>query len=361
MKILFVIRDMFVGGAGKQLAMTANAMSRFGHQVAVYAYCGKECRHRLDENVRYIPNKKQPKSKFGEYFFAVGNIRRQMKAFSPDIVVSWRCNAGCFAVLAAIGLKVKVVFSERSDPFMETSLALKISAFVCNFSDGGVFQLDSVRKYYRRLSKKSVVIPNPFNDDLDQSPFVPYEERKREIVHVARIVFSQKRQDVMLKAFRLFLEKHPDYILSFYGDGPDLAKLRQMTKEFGIEKNVVFHGAVSGIPAKIRSAKLLLLTSDYEGIPNVILEAFSAGVPVVSTDTSPGGAKMLLGDGKNGAIVPCGDVEQLAKKMAEVVEDECLATHFMDAGKMSLTRFDPNSLFLKWAEYLERVLGKETI
>lgn len=346
---------MFVGGAGKQLAMTANALARFGHRVAIYTYCDNECRHRLDEGVRYIPNKKMPKSKLGEYLFAITNIRCQIKTFVPDIVISWRCNAGCFTVLAAIGLKVKVVFSERSDPFMETSPALKFSAFICNFSDGGVFQLDAVQKYYRRLSGKSVVIPNPFQDDESLYPIVSYEDRKHEIVHVARIVFSQKRQDLMLKAFRLFLEKHPDYILSFYGDGPDLAKLRQMACDFGIENRVVFHGAVSDISAKIRSAKLLVLTSDYEGIPNVIMEAFSVGVPVVSTDTSPGGAKMLLGNGENGLLVPRGDVEQLAKKMTEVVENENLAIHFVNAGKLSLTKFDPRVLFSRWDEYLEHV------
>lgn len=346
---------MFVGGAGKQLAMTANAMARFGHSVAVYTYCDNECRHRLEEGVRYIPNQKMPKGKLGEYLFAVPNIRRQIKEFSPDVVISWRCNAGCFAVLAALGLKVKVVFSERSDPYMETSLALKISAFVCNFSDGGVFQLDEVRKYYRRLSKRSVVIPNPFQDDVGNAAFLPYEGRNHEVVHVARIVFSQKRQNLMLDAFRFFLKKHPDYILSFYGDGPDLEKLRQMAKDFGIEKNVAFHGAVSEIPAKIRSAKLLVLTSDYEGIPNVILEAFSVGVPVVSTDTSPGGARFLLGDGVCGLLARCGEAFDIAEKMAVVVDDENLAARLMDAGKMSLTRFEPGILFAKWEEYLESV------
>lgn len=355
MKLLFVIRDMFVGGAGKQLAMTANAMSRFGHSVAVYTYCDNECRHRLEDGVRYIPNKKMPKGKLGEYLFAVPGIRRQIKAFAPDVVISWRCNAGCFAVLAAIGLKAKVVFSERSDPYMETSLALKISAFVCNFSDGGVFQLEAVRNYYRRLSKKSVVIPNPFQDKLGLSTFLPYKERNPEVVHVARIVFSQKRQDLMLDAFRLFLKKHPDCVLSFYGDGPDLEKLRQKAKDFGIEKNVVFHGAVSEIPAKIRSAKLLVLTSDYEGIPNVILEAFSAGVPVVSTDTSPGGARFLLGDGECGLLARRGDACDVAEKMSAVVDDENLAARLMNAGKIGLARFEPGVLFAKWEDYLERV------
>lgn len=356
MKILFVIRDMFIGGAGKQLAMTANALARFGHCVSIYTYCDNECRHQLDENVRYIPNKKMPKTKLGEYLFAVPNTRRQIKELAPDVVVSWRCNAGCFAVLAAAGLKSKVVFSERSDPYMETSLALKISAFVCNFSDGGIFQLESVRNYYRRLSARSVVIPNPFREPGSGTGIVPYEGRRHEIVHVARIVFSQKRQDLMLEAFRFFLKKHPDYILSFYGDGPDLEKLRQMTKKFGIEKSVVFHGAVSGIPERICSAKLLVLTSDYEGIPNVILEAFSAGVPVVSTDTSPGGAKMLLGDGKCGLLVPRGNAGNIAAGMSRVVEEPELFKRLIDSGKERLKEFTSDRIFPRWNEFLTRML-----
>lgn len=355
MKLLFVIRDMFVGGAGKQLALTANALSEKGHEVFVYSYYGLELNQTLKDSVKFITPKSLQKNKFAEYIGAIFSIRKQIKKIKPDVVISWRCNAGCFSKLASLGLNVKTVFSERTDPYTETSFMLKISAFVCGFSDGGVFQTEAAKQYYERLVNRSIVIPNPIDVDIRNLSFVPFEKRNNEIVHVARMQISQKRQDVMLKAFKIFLTQHPDYILSFYGDGVDFVKVQNMAQDLGIANSVKFHGAVSDVIEKISKAKLLVLTSDYEGIPNVILEAFAANVPVVSTDCSPGGARMLIDDGVNGFITLVGDAEAIAAKMGEIVNDEKLAENFVLSGKIKLNEFTPDVIFQQWDEYLRKM------
>lgn len=355
MKILFVIRDMFVGGAGKQLALTANALADYGYNVFIYSYYGLELNQTLNDSVKFITPKSLQKNKFAEYIGAILNIRKQIKKIKPDILISWRSNAGCFSKLASLGLNVKTVFSERTDPYTETSFILKISAFICNFSDGGVFQTEAARQYYKRLLSRSVVIPNPINLDTNNLILAPFKKRKNEIVHIARMRISQKRQDVMLEAFKFFLEHHPDYILSFYGDGVDFINVQNMAQDLGIAKSVKFHGVVSNAIEKISGAKLLVLTSDYEGIPNVILEAFAASVPVVSTDCSPGGARVLIDEGDNGFIASVGNAKIIAEKMAMVVDDVNLAEKFITNGKIKLKEFAPKVIFEKWNEYLKRI------
>lgn len=352
MKILFVIRDMFVGGAGKQLALTANALADYGYEIFIYSYYGVELNQTLDSSIKFITPKSLPQNKITEYVGAILNIRKQIKGIQPDILISWRCNAGCFSKLASLGLNVKTIFSERTDPYTETSFILKISAFICNFSDGGVFQTEAARQYYKRLLGRSVVIPNPVNLDTKKISLVPFEKRKNEIVHVARMQISQKRQDVMLNAFKIFLGHHPDYILSFYGDGVDFTKVKNMAQDLGIADFVKLHGVVSNVIEKIGEAKLLVLTSDYEGIPNVILEAFAANIPVVSTDCSPGGARVLIDDGVSGFIAPVGDAEMIACKMGKIVDDEKLAEKFVTNGKTKLKEFAPKVIFQQWNEYL---------
>ena len=353
MRILFVIRDMVTGGAGKQLALTANALQAKGHSVYVFTYFGGPLQHKLKEGVRYIAQDPVPRSKFAEYLLTPVNIRRQLKALKPDVAISWRCNAGCFTVLAALGVNVKTIFSERTDPYTETSFALKISEFVCNFSSGGVFQLERVRQFYKRLYNKSVVIHNPFDNDVCISDNIPYADRPKEIVHVARVEIALKRQDLALEAFRKFLETNPDYTLHFYGDGHDIEKIKTMTSNFGLKGNVCFHGSVKDVPEKIKNAKCLLLTSAYEGIPNVILEAFAAGVPVVSTDCSPGGARMLLGENENGLIVKGFNPEDIAHALSEVVNNNELAIKYEKKGRNRLCDFAPEEIFNKWNSYLE--------
>jgi len=352
MRILFVIRDMVSGGAGKQLAMTANALSRKGHEVFIYSYVGGENSHYIDSSVKYIAQKPVPKTKTSEYFYSIFNIRKQLKNVKPDVAISWRCNAGCFTVIAALGTKIKTIFSQRTDPYMETSAALKLSAFVAGFSDGGVFQLESVRKYFKRLYRKSIVIHNPIDVGKVCYNPIPYDERPNKIAYVGRMVLSQKRQDVMLAAFGIFLESCPDFVLHFYGDGRDIEQIKIMAKELNVSKSVIFHGAVENVPDLIRDAKILVLTSDYEGIPNVVLEAFSVGVPVVSTDSSPGGARLLIEDGKNGFLAPVGDAKTIAKKMSEVVKNDKIAERFINQGRVRIADFEPDKIFDGWNDYL---------
>jgi len=343
---------MVIGGAGKQLALTANALSEKGHEVYIYSYFGGENKHKLNSCVKYIAQDPIPNSKLKEYLWAIPHIRKQMKMIKPNIAISWRCNAGCFTVLAALGLPIKTVFSERSDPYTETSLLLKISAFFCNFSTAGVFQTEAVQQYYKRLRHRSIVIHNPFDKKIHCDEIIPFQDRKKEIVHIARMMIVQKRQDVMLSAFKIFLQKHPDYILSFYGDGLDFQKVQSQAQALGLENNIIFHGDVVDAANKIGNVKALVLTSDYEGIPNVIMEAFAMGVPVVSTDCSPGGARVLIDNDQNGFIVPVGNASAIAEKMCEIVENETRSQEFIASARKKLGNFEPNLIFNKWNEFL---------
>lgn len=353
MKILFVVRTLGEGGASKQLAMTANALASFGHDVSIFSYYSNAPFQKLNETIKYIPQKKLSSSKLSEYLFSAFRVRRVIKEEHPDVVVGWRCNAGCFSVLAAIGLKCKVVFSERTDPYMEKSLALKISAWICGFSDGGVFQLEAVRKYYKSLYSKSVVIPNPIDYKFDRDDRkIDYEKRPLKIAFVGRMFMPQKRQDVALSAFEIFLKDFPDFELHFYGDGQDLSKVKAIVSEKKLEKKVFLHGIIKNITDEIRNARMLLLTSDYEGIPNVILEAFAAGVPVVSTDCSPGGAKFLIGDDENGLLAPVRSPVAIAEKMKEVASDEDAAKKMIVNGRKKLSSFAPHEIFRKWEDFL---------
>ena len=355
MRILFVIRDMITGGAGKQLALTANALAARGHTVSVYTYFGGPLQHRLNEKVEYIAQAPVPANKIAEYILSPIHIRKKIKEINPDVVISWRCNAGCFTVLASTGLNVKTVFSERTDPYMETSLALKISAFICGFSDGGVFQLEKVRQYYRRLYDKSVVINNPFDANIRITDNLPYEQRPKDVVCVGRMMLPHKRQDLALAAFKEFLKNNPDYKLHFYGDGRDFEKVKSLASQYSLNENTVFHGSEKNIPEKIKNAKCLLLTSAYEGIPNVILEAFAAGVPVVSTDCSPGGARMLIGDDENGMIAEKDDAKSIAEAMDKLVNDEKIAATFIEKGRKRIHDFEPFKIFDKWEMYLTKI------
>lgn len=356
MNILFVIPRLTYGGAGKQLAMTANYLSRNGHKVSVYSFIWNTPQQELDEDVEYIPEMNIPSSRQMQWIIVPFRIRKIVKSHKIDLVISWLTNSGCYSVLATIGLKVKTIFSERSDPYMEPSNIKWIVTKIASFSDGGVFQTEKARDYYSNLANRSIVLPNPINPDIKMPEIVDYGSRPKEIIFLGRMFNLQKRVDLLLKSFKIIHESLPDYQLSLYGDGKDLANNIQIAKELGINDYVTFHGAINNVIERIHSARLMLVTSDYEGIPNTVIEAFMAGVPVAMTDCSPGGGHVLIEDNKNGIIVPFRDYESLAKRAIYLLQDEEKAKTFIYESRKKLEDFNPQQIFLKWLDYIEKIV-----
>lgn len=351
MKILFVVRDLYKGGAGKQLSLIAEGLLGHGHAVSIYTYIGKTDEWPLNERITYIYDTPIV-SKLQEYSLTPIRIRRVVNRIKPDVVISWRANAGCWTVLGCLGAGVRVVFSERTDPFSETNLMLKLATKVCCFSDAGVFQLPKIRDFYKRI-RKSVVIHNiVVAHDYE---ILPISKRKNEIVWVGRLANAQKRMDVAIRAFAEIHKKHPELLLSIYGDGPDKEDTKLLIKSMGLSDFVIFHGMCDNVIEKIRYCKLLLFSSDYEGIPNVILEAFDAGLPVVATDCKPGGARELIKDSENGYIVPTGDYVSLSRMACVLLDQREIAESFVIKSKNKLANFSAGNIVDQWNQFLSKL------
>ena len=353
MKLLFVVSGVGkTGGASKQLAMTVNAMADYGHCCYVYIFNDTSYGQKFDKNVTVYANDNPTAKRWMQRFIVPYRVRQIIQTLQIEIVVGWRTNGGCYAVLGALGTSAITVFSERSDPYMEDSrLAHKLACYV----DGGVFQTEKVKNFYQHIGTKAVVIPNPYKH-IQMTDSIGWSQRKDKIVHVGRLVIKQKRQDLLLQAFRLILKEKPSYTLHLYGEGPDESEIQELSKDLG--DRVIIHGPVTDINEKIRDAKLMLLSSDFEGIPNVVLEAFSIGIPVVSTDCSPGGVRILIQNGINGFVVPFRDVKELSQKAIELLSDKLIAEKFISNSYKMLDKFDPDKIFKQWNEYLTNLRMK---
>ncbi len=341
------------GGASKQLALTANALSTKGYKIYVHSLHTKECYQYLNKNIIFIPSRSKTNRRQLQWFSYPFIIRKIAKQYKIDLIISWRTNAGSYATLASIGMKIRTIFCERSDPYMEPSNIHLITTFLASLSDGGIFQTPKARDYYKRLAPKSVVIPNPIDPNIELPQIIDYSSRPKEIVYVGRMSICQKRQDILLKVMDRIHTQLPEYKLRIYGDGKDLDKVKKMAKEMALENVVIFEGAVDNIIDRIKNARLMLLTSDFEGIPNVVLEAFQAGIPVIATDCSPGGCRVLIENGKNGLITPFRDHKEMAEKAIELLLNEKQAIQFIINSRIKLKDFLPENIYRKWDEYIK--------
>lgn len=355
MKILFTISCLSYGGAEKNLVLIANYLSE-RHEVVICNFNEHPTQQVLNRKIKcFEKDVEETKGKFG--WIA---LRRHQYSFlkevcleeEPDIIVSFLPMPNALAVLCGKKLNIPVVISERADPFQKMSKLDRIVHEIYNQADGAVFQTNGAKEFYsEKLQMKSVVIPNPVVNTHSEISH-DYCNSKKEIVSVGRFEIIQKRQDILLKAGKIVFEKYPDYKIVFWGDGPDQYRVKELTKELGIDSKVIFGGVTDSVLEKVNQSEIFVLSSDYEGIPNVLIEAMSIGMPCVATDCSPGGARMLLEDGKVGKLVERGNYEQLAKEIIYFIENREKEKKYGMYAKKSIARFSYLELMDQWEQYL---------
>ncbi len=179
-----------------------------------------------------------------------------------------------------------------------------------------------------------VAIYNPINTQkIKQLAQIPVTINGRFILAVGRLE-TQKRFDYLLQAFAQTQLKD-DCQLVIMGEGRQLAKLQALTAELGLEQKVIFTGFDSNPYKYMARAEFQVMTSDYEGYPVTLIEALSVGCPVISTDC-PTGPREIIQQGKNGLLVPQGDVQAIAKAMDGLFTDNSL--------RQQMRNFAPNSV-----------------
>ena len=366
MRIVFFITALDYSGAPKMLAWVANQMYRQGHSVKILAMYSDKQLQSLDEGVEFsYIGLTQSKSRFVRNTFgmvnAVHHVHKAIKKEAPDVIVNFLDSVGYMYILKnRFSKRYKMIVSERSDPYAHRGWSAKIRHWLLNMADTIVFQTEGAKNFFdknEKIIKKSVIIPNPIiprNTENRISP-VSYSDRDNRIVSVGRLEILQKRQDLMIDAFEIIHRKHPELELHIYGEGNDKEKIQDIIDSRGLQSCVFLRGRTNDVENEIRKARAFVLTSDFEGIPNALIEAMLAGVPSVSTDCSPGGAALLINDGENGFIVQRENCIALAEAMTTLIENEEISNKFSSSSPLIAERFSEIEISKQWKDCFEQL------
>lgn len=350
MKLLFLNTNIGYGGASKMIVWVANQCAKNGFDVTFLTYRDNVVCQSVDPLVKLVHEQLEDTNGINNFLLSVKWIHKFINKNSFDIGIAFLSPSMLRMALAAKGTGMKLLFSQRGDPYyanLGSSLKVKIINVINQWAfrqaDTFVFQTEKAQSYYcNAIQARSVVIPNPIK------PMFRTEDRignvRKSFVSVGRLDLKQKRQDLLIEAFNLISSKYPDFKLEIYGDGEDEAKIKTLV---ATNPNILLKGKTSDVAAAIQNAWSFVLSSDFEGIPNALLEAMSLGVPCISTDCSPGGAAMLIHNNENGILTPCGDKRTLANAMEYVIK------HFDKAEAMGVAAKDVNIL------YAEHVISKK--
>ena len=372
MKIVFAItRISHSGGASKMIAWVAEQMALKGHEVHLITFFTQEGTPKLLENVHFHPlnipqsNRRLVRNTV-EMVKVLHRLQKEVRKIRPDVFVTFLDSVGCiYLPICRLLNTCKIVASERVDPYSYRGEKAKVRFFLMKYAHTMVFQTEGARGFFKNkkaIYNNGVVIPNPVvvSDSVKalQKQVPAYRDRDNRIVTVGRLSLPQKRQDVLIEAFRIFHETHPQYRLVIYGDGQDKDKIESFVEASGLREHIVLAGYTQHAEQDIYNASAFVLSSDYEGIPNALIEAMSVGVPCVSTDCSPGGAALLLEDGENGFLVPKGDARAIADRVAQIVENESVANRFSQNAPAITKKFS-ESVVADWWETCFLNLGKK--
>ena len=320
MKIAFVITNLSVGGAERVLSIVANNFANNGDDVKVIMLQDSKLDYQVSEkiNIQYI--KRKNKGIIGNLGRII-NLRRALREYNTVISFLWHINL--YTILATRFTGKKVIISDRSDPNNElenkSRLIKIIRNYIYGWADKIVFQTKAAQKCYsKKIQSKSVVIANPITSNL---PYWNTTEKKDKYICTSCRLAKQKNLDMAICAFKKFHILYPDYKYYIYGEGPEKERLNQIIKNNGLQNNIFLKGFTKDLFVNLVDSSMFVLSSDYEGISNSMLEAIAIGIPCIITDSPPGGARQFIHNGKNGFLIPVGDDEALFKKMCMLADN----------------------------------------
>ena len=271
--------------------------------------------------------------------FAVRYLKALKKACQIDVSLSMMHRMNVLNLDSRSG--ERVIVSERNNPMLSIPEKYPECREVYDRADYVVFQTEEVRSMFSPITQAhSCVLPNPVSVTCCAE-----DVRKLRIVNVARL-HKNKNQELLIRAFSEFLPAHPQYTLSFYGEGQEYESLKKLTADLGIESNVVFHGNVSNIHEQISDAGMFVLSSNTEGMPNALLEAMMMGIPCVSTNCT--GAKEVIRDHKNGLLTEMGNVAALSDAMAYMADHPEEADRMRREAQVTAQAFRKDKVLEQW-------------
>lgn len=198
--------------------------------------------------------------------------------------------------------------------------------------------------------KEAICIPNPIL--LSQAPLRrSHEGTPTRLVTVGRMT-AEKRYDVLLDALALLDKTSVDWSCSFLGEGSLLGPLQEKSKALGLEKKVVFLGWVDDVRSVLRESDIFVMSSEFEGQPNALLEAMAEGLPCISTDFEGGGARELLGTTDAGILVPCNNVVALSHAIQRLIPDSKLREELGARGQDAIMPQALGHIADRWVDLL---------
>nr|WP_317440118.1 glycosyltransferase [uncultured Collinsella sp.] len=337
---LFVTYALGGGGAERAMLRFANALARRGHVVCIYSYERLDTEYEVAEGVcvRYsqLSRISGDAGKLEKYIEDARAVRSLFYQRHFDYVIPFCTEMVICTYFGLLGMHGVLVATERNNPIDGCRGRIKrlIRDGVYSRCSAIWTQNEAQASHYRRLTNRNVfVIPNI----VEMTPKVnnPNGEIRR-FMTIGRLA-DQKNQRMMIEGFAKALKVHPNITLDIFGDGPLKEELGELIHSLGVEESISLKGFCADVYRELDRHDAFCFTSNYEGLPNALIEAVLTELPVVTTAFETG-SREIIANGATGHLVDCGDTEAFTLAVCEMVEEPAEAFRMARTARIGIEK-----------------------
>ena len=357
MNITLFIGSISVGGAERVLCNLANYLKQKGHTVEILVMSETVRNYYVRPDVKVVPLIKNEERKSRLYNAVVRYLRLAMYMRSRNDVDRYVVMLpGTIVMMLSLAkkTKAKIIASERSDPASYPAFTQFLLKHYFKRADGLVFQTDDALKWCSLAVRdaRSVVIPNAINPEFVREPYTG--DKVKRVVAAGRMI-ALKNYAMLIDAFSKIADDVPECNLTIFGKGPERKNLEEQAEKLGIADRVSFPGYVDNMPEELEKSTLFVMPSDFEGMPNALMEAMSVGLPCISTDCPCGGPRFLIQNGINGFLVPVGDKDSMAETMMYLLTHDEERSKIGNKAMEIREQLSPEKIYQTWEDFIVNV------
>jgi len=367
MRICFFIPSMTGGGAERVICSLSAHMTAKGHDVDILTINSGKSQYKIAQGVTQNTLDCSTKDNNALLrllslpiieFKRIRRFERHVKSTKPDVVLSFSLTTNLISSIARMKNGTRLILTERTDPRRFSKLTQWVSGILYRKSDAFVVQSKGIADYYSKKKIKNIsCIPNPINDQIVTMPLFN-GVREKSVCAVGRLI-KEKNYPMMIEAFGVVCKKHPEYKLCIYGEGYLHDLLAEQINRLGLGENVKLLGFHDNIYEILSCATLFVMTSDFEGFPNVLIEAMALGLPAVSTDFPSGVAREYIENGKTGWVVEKGDTSALINAIESIICDfENISMNCKMRSRQIITQLNAGYITNIWLDLIKKLSGE---
>lgn len=284
-------------------------------------------------------------------------FRKYVSKKKPYAVLSFLAPFNILTLSSLLWGNCRVLVAERSDPVYDCPNEFWRRVRNCSYAlaSGVCVQTIKAKEYFPSLiRKKTDVIYNPAFVKKEMIGKALSTPKQKLVVSVGRLN-KAKNHGLLLDAFNIVYKNNPDYKLVIYGEGEQRTFLENKIKVLGLNGVVELPGSRNDVHKLLLDAEVFVMSSDYEGMPNALIEAMCLGLPCISTRVS--GTAELVDDSRNGLLVDINDCKALSEAMLYMLNNKGKAYEMAKDAINIVYKLNMDDIVQQWIRFIEKGVG----